>query len=142
MTGYQFKMSAGLQMGFVSTFLLSSMTLSGLDLWRPCACCHYFCEFMCVFPVLSRRIFFPLVLFIFYWLLPFHLLFYTARSPKGRYLTEPSHLRVKSPRFLTLCTSSSCGSMYLFLSIAWKNSPNDGWARNWSKYSRILLIII
>ena len=41
--------------GLVSTSLLGSRTLSGLELCRPWACRHSLCEFMRVTPVVTRR---------------------------------------------------------------------------------------
>lgn len=53
---YQLKTAFGLGMGLVSISPLSSWTLSGLDLCRPCTCCAVtVSEFVCISPIVSGR---------------------------------------------------------------------------------------
>ena len=122
-SSYQLKKASGLGIGACAHFSTQSRDPLGLDLYRPSACCHSLCEFLCT-PVL---LFFLGVLHSQWILQSFYFLFHTlAWALSRRDLMETSHLVLSFPRSLTLYTMSSCGSLCLLPSTVGGSVCDDG----------------
>lgn len=104
------QMTSWLGMGVCVAFHISTLSIrtpSDLN-WPLCACCHSLCQSPCASVLLCLEALVP----SFLWLLEsFSLLFCITLSLWGRSLMKTLHLRLSVPKFLTVCTSSSCWSL-------------------------------
>lgn len=83
-------------------FLLSTLTSSGADLGKPCACCHSLWVRLCTNLVVSRRPWFLGVLYPFWLFHSFCILFHRVHW-SGRDFMVTSLLGLGVPRSLSLC---------------------------------------
>jgi len=83
----QLKIASWLGMEFMSTL---SVTTSGLDLFRPCACCHSLCELAgtSVLLCLDTTFFLDVSQLLWYWFLFYKVLW----AQRGKSCIETSHL--------------------------------------------------
>lgn len=110
--------------------------------WRVCACCPGFFESLCAWVLLCSEalvssVSFTVALTLFRTPLLRGLLFFSDSSSSVSWRERFDGDILCRAECSKICTSSGCGSQYLFSSAAGLSFTDDGWARHWKIINKL-----